>query len=133
MILVDSSVWIDYFNGTSTPESDRLDAMLGTEPVALGDLILVEVLQGFRHDKDFKTAKELLTSLTLFDLSGKQMAIRSAENYRLLRRKGVTVRKTVDVIIATFCIEKELPLLHSDRDFDVFHEHLKLRNALTTP
>ncbi|MGH8559326.1 MAG: type II toxin-antitoxin system VapC family toxin, partial [Methylococcales bacterium] len=105
MILVDSSVWIDYFNGTSTPESDRLDAMLGTEPVALGDLILVEVLQGFRHDKDFKTAKELLTSLTLFDLSGKQMAIRSAENYRLLRRKGVTVRKTVDVIIATFCIE----------------------------
>jgi len=129
MILVDSSVWIDYFNGTDTPETDRLDTLLGTEPVGLGDLILVEVLQGFRHNKDYETAKEILTSLTIFDLLGEDIAIKSADNFRLLRKKGITVRKTVDMIIATFCIENKLPLLHSDRDFDPFHKHLKLRSA----
>lgn len=130
MILVDSSVWIDYFNGTATSETDYLDTLLGIQPVCLGDLILAEVLQGFYHDKDFKTAKELLNSLTIFDLVGKEIATRSAENYRLLRIKGITVRKTVDTIIATFCIENNLPLLHSDKDFEAFHQHLKLRNAL---
>ena len=130
MILVDSSVWTDYFNGTATSQTDHLDTLLGIQPVCLGDLILAEVLQGFYHDKDFKTAKELLNSLTIFDLVGKEIATRSAENYRLLRRKGITVRKTVDTIIATFCIENNLPLLHSDKDFEAFHQHLKLRNAL---
>ncbi len=130
MILVDSSVWIDYFNGTATPETDHLDSLLGIQPICLGDLILAEVLQGFYHDKDFKTAKELLNSLTIFDLVGKEIATRSAENYRLLRTKGITVRKTVDTIIATFCIENNLPLLHSDKDFEAFHQHLKLRNDL---
>lgn len=130
MILVDSSVWIDYFNGTATPETDRLDFLLGIQPICLGDLILAEVLQGFYHDKDFKTAKELLSSLTIFDLAGKEIATKGAKNYRLLRTKGITVRKTVDTIIATFCIENNLPLLHSDKDFEAFHQHLKLRNAL---
>jgi len=105
VILVDSSVWIGYFNGLDTPETDRLDGLLGKEPVGLGDLILSEVLQGFHHDKDYETAKSLLGSLSVFDLLGRDMAIRSADNYRFLRKKGITVRKTVDVIIATFCIE----------------------------
>ena len=133
MILVDSSVWIDYFNGKSTPETDRLDIVLGAEPVCLGDLILAEVLQGFRQDKDYKTAKQLLTSLTVFDLIGTDMAIKCAENFRLLRKKGITIRKTTNVIIATFCIEHELPLLYSDKDFEPFHKHLKMRNALSLP
>ena len=132
MILVDSSVWIDYFNGAVTPETNRLDELLGTEPLGLGDLILAEVLQGFRHNEDYETAKELLASLTIFDLLGKDMAIKSAENFRLLRKKGITVRKTVDTIIATFCIENKHSLLHSDRDFDTFQKHLKLRNAFSS-
>ena len=132
MILVDSSVWIDYFNGAVTPETNRLDELLGTEPLGLGDLILVEILQGFRHNEDYETAKELLTSLTIFDLLGKDIAIKSADNFRHLRKKGITVRKTVDTIIATFCIENKIPLLHSDRDFDTFHKHLKLLNAFSS-
>ncbi len=130
MILVDSSVWIGYFNGLDTPETDHLDGLLGKEPVGLGDLILTEVLQGFRHDKDYEMAKGLLASLTVFELLGRDMAIRSTDNFRLLRKKGITIRKTVDVIIATFCIENTMPLLHSDKDFDPFHKHLNLCNAL---
>ena len=131
MTLVDSSVWIDYFNGQTTPETEHLDKLLGTAPVAIGDLILTEVLQGFRLRKDYETAKELLTALSIFDLLGTDRAIRCAENFRALRRKGITVRKTADVIIATFCIDRDLPLLHCDRDFLPFHKHLKLRNALS--
>lgn len=130
MILVDSSVWIDYFNGIENPETDYLDELLGTEPLALGDLVLIEVLQGFRRDRDFRAARELLTSLTVFSLGGQEMALQSARNFRLLRKKGVTVRKTIDVLIATFCIANNLPLLHRDKDFEPFHDHLKLRNAL---
>lgn len=130
MVLVDSSVWIAYFNGAITPETERLDALLGQEPVGLGDLILAEVLQGFRLDKDYRTAKELLTSLTIYDLLGKDLAIRAADNYRALRKRGVTVRKTTDAIIATFCIEKDFALLHSDKDFLPFVTHLNLRTAL---
>jgi predicted nucleic acid-binding protein len=132
MIFVDSSVWVDYFNGQSTPESDYLDKLLGFEPIAIGDLILTEVLQGFRHEKDYKTAKELLTSLTVFELLGTERAVRCADNFRKLRKKGVTVRKTVDVVIATFCIDKGLPLLHCDRDFEPFHKHLRLGKAHTS-
>ncbi|MCB1876053.1 MAG: PIN domain nuclease [Chromatiales bacterium] len=130
MILVDSSVWIDYFNGTVTPESTQLDAMLGVQAICIGDLILAEVLRGFRYDKDYKTAKVLLESLTLYDLAGRDIAIKSAEYYRLLRAKGVTIRKTIDTIIATFCIENNLSLLHSDKDFHAFHQYLNLKNAL---
>ena len=130
MILVDSSVWIAFFNGINTPETDHLDQLLGLEPVALGDLILAEVLQGFRIDRDYKTAKQLLTSLTVYELLGSEMAVKSADKFRLLRRKGITIRKTTDVIIATFCIENNLQLLHADKDFEPFRKHLNLRATL---
>jgi len=129
MVLVDSSVWIDYFNGTETRETDVLDGLLGTEPVALGDLILAEVLQGFRRDADYRTARELLEGLPVLDLLGRERAIRVVDYYRSLRKRGITVRKTTDVVIASFCISERLPLLYSDRDFDPFVEHLGLKQA----
>lgn len=130
MILVDSSVWVDYFNGIGSSETDFLDATLGIEPVAIGDLILTEVLQGFRSDSDYRTAKSLLLGLTIFELLGQDLAIKAADNYRALRRRGVTVRKTADCIIATFCIERGLSLLFSDRDFQPFVKSLGLVSAL---
>jgi len=129
LIFVDSSVWVDYFNGRRSAETDYLDNLLGKEPIAIGDLVLIEVLQGFKNDSDYKTARELLTSLAVFTLGGEKIAIKSADNFRLLRKRGVTVRKTIDVLIATFCIEKNLSLLHSDKDFEPFHEHLKLETC----
>ena len=126
MILVDSSVWIDYFNGEDNKQTNTLNDALGVRPVAVGDLILAEVLQGFKDDKDYKTAKSLFDDLIIYDLVGKTMAIKSANNFRALRKKGITVRKPVDVIIATFCIEKELPLLFLDKDFKPFVKHLGL-------
>lgn len=130
MILVDTSVWIDYFNGRDTPQTDELDALLGSEPLGIGDLILAEVLQGFRSDADFRKARELLTSLTVFDLLGAENAIRSAEHYRELRKRGITVRKTADVVIATFCIVENHALLFSDRDFVPFVEQFGLRAVI---
>jgi predicted nucleic acid-binding protein len=132
VILVDSSVWIDYFNGNDSREADFLDETLGVRAVAIGDLILTEVLQGFRHERDYKTAKRLLEEFTLFELLGKKMAVTSAENFRKLRKKGITIRKTADVIIASFCIEHKIPLLFSDKDFQPFVDHLGLRNAIHT-
>ena len=126
MILVDSSVWIDYFNGEDNKQTNTLNDALGVRPVAVGDLILAEVLQGFKDDKDYKTAKSLFDDLIIYDLVGKTMAIKSADNFRALRKKGITVRKPVDVIIATFCIEKMLPLLFLDKDFKPFVKHLGL-------
>ncbi len=130
MILVDSSVWIDYFRGISTPEAETLDSLLGTEPIATGDLILTEVLQGFVSDRDFNQARKLLTSLVIVDLAGQAIAVQAAKNFRVLRAHGITVRKTIDTVIATRCIESRLSLLYSDRDFDPFVEHLGLRSAL---
>lgn len=132
MILVDSSVWIDYFSGNGSPETDFLDGMLGVRAIAIGDLIFTEVLQVFRHDKDYKTAKRLLEELTIFELLGTRMAIKSADNFRKLRKKGITIRKTADVIIASFCIEHDLPLLFSDKDFKPFVGHFGLRDAIYT-
>ena len=126
MIVVDSSVWIDFFNGVSTPEVDRLDALLGETPLAIGDLILVEVLQGFRNERDVATARQLFRSLALLPLLEGSNPWKAADNYRQLRRKGITVRKTIDGIIATACIEANLPLLFSDRDFQPYVEHLGL-------
>jgi predicted nucleic acid-binding protein len=126
MVIVDSSVWIDYFNGRDIPEVAKLDRLLETELLGVGDLILAEVLQGFRQDKDYQTAKHLLTSLTVFEMLGVEMAIKSADNFRDLRKKGITVRKTIDVMIATFCIENGHELLFSDKDFTPFVEHLGL-------
>ena len=130
MILVDSSVWIDYFRGTTTPQAEKLDALLGNEPVATGDLILAEVLQGFVSNRDFNQARKLMTSLEIVDLAGQAIAIQSAKNFRVLRALGITVRKTIDTVIATRCVESGLSLLYSDRDFDPFVEHLGLRSAL---
>lgn len=129
MIVVDSSVWIDYFTGADTPQAEKLDKTLGRMPVAIGDLILTEVLQGFRHDKDYKAARKVFEDVTIFDMLGSQRVIKSAENFRALRKKGITVRKTADVIIATFCIEQKIPLLFSERDFKPFVKHLGLAEA----
>ncbi|SDF47998.1 MULTISPECIES: PIN domain nuclease [unclassified Duganella] len=130
MILVDSSVWIDFFRGNSTPQTDALDAILGHEPLAIGDLILVEVLQGFRLDRDFHQAQRLLTSLTVIDLGGRAVAIQAAHNFRALRLFGVTIRKTIDTLIATRCINDSYALLYSDKDFDPFVDYLGLRSAM---
>lgn len=127
MILVDSSVWVDYFRGTATPEADRLDELLGAVPVAVGDLILTEVLQGFGTEREFNEARRLMSALEVVNLGGLDVAIEAARNYRKLRELGVTVRKTIDTVIATRCIVDGLQLLHSDRDFDAFEQHLGLR------
>ncbi len=129
MILVDSSVWIDYFNGRSTHHTDRLDELLGGEGLLTGDLIITEVLQGFRHDRDFEQARRALNRLAYADMLGRELALASARNYRLLRRRGITIRKTIDVMIATFCIRNDHELLHGDRDFAAMIEHLGLRTA----
>ena len=130
MILVDSSVWIDYFRGTATPQTDKLDAMLASEQIAIGDLMLTEVLQGFGSDKDFDQARKLFASLTLVEIGGEETAIQAAKNFRALRALGVTPRKTIDTLIATRCIENGLPLLYSDKDFDPFVEYLGMRSAM---
>lgn len=130
MIVVDSSVWIDYFNGVESAATARLDQLLGVEPLAVGDLILAEVLQGFRSDADYSIARELMTSLTVLEMVGQKVAIQSVENYRSLRARGVTVRRTVDVIIATCCIELGLPLLFEDKDFVPFVSYLGLKEDL---
>jgi len=131
VILVDSSVWIDYFRGTQSSQTDRLYALLGNEPIATGDLVLAEVLQGFGSAQDFNQGKKLLTSLPIIDLVGRDIAIRAANNFRALRSLGITVRKTIDTLIATSCIEKGLALLYSDKDFDPFVEHLGLQSAMS--
>ena len=126
MILVDSSVWIDYFRGTATPQTDRLDALLGVEPVAIGDLMLAEVLQGFDGERVFRQALAMLRTLEIIDIGGQEIAVQAARNFRALRAKGITIRKTIDTLIATRCIADGLPLLYSDRDFDPFVEWLGL-------
>ena len=130
MILVDSSVWIDYFQGANTPQTEILDRLLGHEPLAIGDLILTEVLQGFADERDFDEARRMLTSCIVIELGGQEIAIQAAKNFRSLRNLGVTVRKTIDTAIATRCIESGYDLLHSDRDFDPFAKHLGLRVVL---
>jgi len=127
MILVDSSVWIDYFNGHQTWQTNLLDNLLSDVPVIMGDLILAEILQGFRSDKDYESAKSNLRALPFHQIGGYQVAVQSAQNYRTLRKKGVTVRKTIDVIIGTYCILEGIPLLHDDRDFDPMVSHLALK------
>jgi predicted nucleic acid-binding protein len=127
MIVVDSSVWIDYFNGRPTRHADRLDSLLSREPLLMGDLILAEVLQGFRSDLDFRRALEFLSALEFQAMMGRDVAIASARNYRRLRARGVSVRKSIDVMIGTFCIENGHQLLHSDRDFSPMARYLGLR------
>ena len=126
MWIVDSSVWIDFFNGIDTPQTDILDSALGAEEIAVGDIILAEVLQGFRSDADFRVAKDALLRFPVFSIGGADLCIKSAKNYRELRRRGITVRKTIDCLIATYTIEQGYSLLHNDRDFTPFEEHLGL-------
>jgi hypothetical protein len=127
LILVDSSVWIDYFRGAITGQTEKLDQLLGRQPLAIGDLILTEVLQGFADERDFDAARKMLTSLEVVELGGREIAIQAARNFRALRGLGVTVRKTIDTVIATRCIEDGYDLLHSDKDFEPFVKHLGLR------
>jgi predicted nucleic acid-binding protein len=129
MILVDSSVWIDFFRGTASPQAERLDSLLGREPLLIGDLILAEVLQGFTSERDFNHAHRLLGSLDLIEIGGRDIAVQAARNFRTLRVLGVTIRKTIDTLIATRCIEDGLSLLHCDRDFEPFIEHLGLESV----
>lgn len=127
MILVDTSVWIDYFNGVNHQQTEKLDGLLSTDVIVVGDLIIAELLQGFKNDKDFQIVQSLLANLEQVNLCNSELAIKSAQNYRFLRKQGITVRKTIDCIIATFCIEHEMPLLFSDRDFEPFVSCLNLR------
>ncbi len=130
MIVADTSVWIDYFDGTESAETNALDSALENGAVAIGDIIFLEILQGFRNDKDYKLARTKLDVLDHYTMLGQNMVTKCANNYRFLRKKGITVRKTNNVIIATFCIENKIPLLFSDRDFLPFAKHLKLASAL---
>ena len=127
MLVVDSTVWIDYFNGLENPQTDYLDQIVDRTPILVGDLILAEVLQGFRDDSDFEEARRALSKYIQVEMVNPELALQSARNYRLLRRKGITVRKTIDSLIATYCIENEHDLLHKDNDFDGYEKHLRLR------
>lgn len=130
MILVDTSVWIDYLNGTPSRHTDTLDSAIVEGVVAMGDLILLEILQGIQHDREYRTTQQTLATLDRLEMFGQGMPEKCAENYRALRKKGRTIRKTTDVIIATFCIERRMPLLFTDRYFIPFVHHLGLRSVL---
>ncbi len=126
MVIVDTTVWIDYLNGARSPQTRWLDAQLEQQRLGLTDLILCEVLQGI-HDE--RQAKETWHALRRFEIAatgGEDLAVAAAENYRQLRAQGRTVRKTIDCLIATFCLERGHSLLHNDRDYDAFEEHLGL-------
>lgn len=128
MVLIDSSVWINYFNGSSTWQTEILDQMLLQIPLFTGDLILTEVLQGFRKDKEYNNAREVMDILACKQMAGHEIAIKSADNYRKLRKKGIIVIKTIDVIIGTFCINNDIPLLHDDKAFEPMEKYLGLKS-----
>ena len=130
MILVDTSVWIDYFNGKEDIHTEILDSSIVDGTVAIGDIIFLEILQGFRNDKDYQKVRSRLATLDQYELFGNDMVYGCAENYRTLRKKGITIRATTDVIIATYCIKHKLPLLFIDRDFNPFVNHLGLISAI---
>ena len=126
MLVVDTTVWVDYFNGQINPETDYLDRAISEELILVGDLILAETLQGFSRDEDFKQAQDVFSRFEQTGMINLQLALQSAQNYRGLRKKGVTIRKTIDCLIATFCIAENHTLLHRDSDFDGFEKHLGL-------
>lgn len=125
--IVDTTVWIDFFRNLKTEQTDLLELIVRRGEAALGDVILSELLQGIDSDRDFRSLKRHLSNFPIYPMIGRRNAIQSAVNYRKLRDKGFTIRKTVDCWIATFCIERGFPLLHNDRDFDPFEQHLKLK------
>jgi len=130
VIIADTSVWIDYFNGVVSPNTDELDRQLMKGNVALGDLILLEILQGIKSDKEYNKTKSILGKLDQYEMLGHRMVLQCSDYYRLLRKRGITIRKTAVVIIATFCIDNKLPLLFADRDFKPFVEHCGLIPAI---
>lgn len=132
MIFTDSSVWIDFFNGNNNPQVDFLDSQLESGIICLGDYILPEVLQGFKEDKAYNYALQALSRFPIYSIGGTKMAIQSAKNFRYLRKQGITIRKTANVIIATFCIEHRFELLHNDRDYLPFEKYLGLRSSIPT-
>jgi predicted nucleic acid-binding protein len=125
MLIVDSTVWVDYFNGVNSPQTDYLHQMVDKTPILIGDLILAEVLQGFRDDMDFETARRIFAKFIQVEMVNPELALQSARNYPL-RRRCIAVRKTIDSLIATYCIENEHDLLHNDSDFDGYEKHLGL-------
>ncbi|HEY5329379.1 MAG TPA: PIN domain nuclease [Acidobacteriaceae bacterium] len=127
MVIIDTTVWVDYFRGTPSPEALWVNRNLDVSWMGLTDVILCEVLQGVNGNARFVEVREHLSKFELFDGVGENIAVASAENYRLLRDRGITVRKTIDCFIATFCIHHDHSLLHHDRDFDPFEKHLGLR------
>jgi predicted nucleic acid-binding protein len=127
VILVDSSVWIAQIRGRSTPATAKLDGAAAREPLLVGDLILLEVLQGARNDAHAARIERALRQYVIVPLLGDDLVARAARNYRRLRALGITVRKTADIIIGTFCIEHRHTLLHDDRDFDPMQKHLGLK------
>ncbi len=129
MILVDSSVWIDLLNNAATPATGRLRALLPTGPILVGDLILCEVLQGLRTEAEARLVERVLGRYIVASLLDAGLAVKAAANYRLLRRRGITIRKTIDLVIGTFCIERGHALLHSDRDFEPMERLLGLQAA----
>ena len=127
MILVDTSVWVDYFNGISNQKTNKLDLILGNDVVITCDIILTEILQGFRNDKDYQIAKQHMESIYYYQFINKHISIKTADNFRFLRKKGITIRKTTDMLIGTFCIEYNIPLLHNDKDFEPMEKYLHLK------
>jgi predicted nucleic acid-binding protein len=128
VILVDSSVWISYLNGKTTKETELLNQVIGVQSILMTDLIYTEILQGYREDYVFNEVKSFLDEFPFAIVGGQELALKSAQNYRFLRKKGITIRKTIDSYIATYCIGKDLILLHSDRDFEPFVEYLGLKS-----
>jgi predicted nucleic acid-binding protein len=131
VIIADTSVWIDYLNGVLSPYTDRLDEDIICGNVAMGDLILLEILQGIKNDNDYKKTQSTLLKLDQYEMLGSSRALSCADNFRALRKRGITIRKTADVIIATFCIANRLPLLFTDRDFNPFVKHCGLQPVLS--
>ncbi len=126
MIVVDSTVWIDFLNGRSAPHVRRLRALLGESEIIVGDLMLCEVLQGLESERAAREVEALLRGFDIVPMAGATIAVAAAQNYRSLRALGVTVRKTIDLLIGTWCIENRQPLLHNDRDFHLMARHLGL-------
>ncbi len=126
MILADSSIWIDFFNDTNNEKVDAMVEYLSRERVISADLVITEVLQGFRKDSDFLTAVEIFKTIPCHSVAGIEIALKSAENFSSLRKKGITIRKTVDMILATYCIENNISLLQNDRDFELIASELDL-------
>lgn len=127
MVVVDTSVWVDHFNGIDSPQVTTLNRLLGEQVLVVGDLILAELLQGFASEADAHRALERLQPLEFVAMAGVEVAVQSARNFRRLRRQGVTVRKTMDMLIGTYCLMNDCRLLHADRDFRVMEQHLGLR------